>query len=66
MLSVLRVFNFPNLKAEALAICLAKCIALQNRRTGKRNSLKSWRKITFALSQGLRVVDRVVGSWAGS
>ena len=42
VLSVLRVFNFPNLKAEALAKGLAKFMALENRRTGKCNSLKSF------------------------
>ena len=42
MLSVLRVFNFPNLKAEALAKGLTKCMALENRCTGKCNLLKSF------------------------
>ena len=42
VLSALRVFHFPNLKAEALAKDLAKCMALENRRTGKCNSLKSF------------------------
>ena len=42
MLSVLRAFNFPNLKAEALAKGLAKCMALEKKRTRKCNSLKSF------------------------